>query len=1086
MNTSTKQTVKLENAVQTIDFSSPNSEDSIEVCSTDVVVIPSSGNHDGGSSKVKLHNVVDYTWEERFYTGKLLAVHMGGVYIAYGIKAATKTAGVVRIVNRQSNERALIKGMEGAVQDIAFSHIPQQIIVACVDLKGNLFIYKVIEETTTARLICELLLHVLPDDSYIIQPGDFFRVIWCPLIPESPDQISQEPEDVSWLLALSRGRKVELWNIKVIISNQNSVIGPIKPGGVDDGYIEICDHTKPIVDAAFSPDGTAIATASLDGDIKFFQVYMQNTNGPRCLHHWSPHEGKPVSSLVFLDNHKSYDPDTQFWKFAITGANNNSELKVWSCESWTCLQTLSFQVTPDRPLKLSSCLDLAAGYLLLSDFHRKVLYVLELYTDNSETVAAITSISEFLLPYPILSFGIVDAGKQFFKSANLQEVCDDNDEENVSGVLVKMYLVQPKSLQDCQVAFIPAEPGSFDKSLLLKPGSHIYDDKALTELPLTNGSLTSSNLNLHELPANHSALQMTLMTPDAFNSPVKHDTSGNSNLMKSHTEESSYSNTTTLVASPHSPDETDNVLLAGVVEAVGPFGFPPSGGSSPSREVQEILGETECYFQGAGNIHEDSEQIDLTTPDEKPATSVWPEIPMLRATEVRKNEEQARRSVSQGETSMGEGEILKMNLRLETSISSMIHIMNSLMQAFEEQSNEIKQLREEMQQQTLLRDIDKVVSRESQQQTLFFEKILATMENTQQQEVMTATISSNICNFVSTKIGECINKEITTKVAPAIMNQMDSLKHQVHNDLGQKLSATDHLLKENLTKLVHSKSVIDVLSAAVVSSLTPVISQCYKEYFTTIVLPSFEKSCSSMFNQINETFSKGSKEFVSNLDAQSRRISEKNHEQNVQLNALGEVLKSSTAQISIELKKSVANTEKHLLEAVNRAMTLQQATIEGSVIAAVRSGAVTPAPLQHVLDTQLQQTQIIQLIGQGQINAAFQQALSASDLSLVVFVCDKVNPQQLFSQVPCPLQQHVLLSLVQQLSADMNNNTEIKHKYLEEALMNLDTNNPVTREHLPTVLNNLQRQLQTYISNNPNNRITRSMKLLLLASQALI
>lgn len=51
-----------------------------------VIIIPSSGDHKNGSSKVKLSNVVDYSWEEKFYSGQLLAVHMGGNYIAYSIK----------------------------------------------------------------------------------------------------------------------------------------------------------------------------------------------------------------------------------------------------------------------------------------------------------------------------------------------------------------------------------------------------------------------------------------------------------------------------------------------------------------------------------------------------------------------------------------------------------------------------------------------------------------------------------------------------------------------------------------------------------------------------------------------------------------------------------------------------------------------------------------------------------------------------------------------------------------------------------------------------------------------------------------
>jgi len=38
---------------------------------------------------------------------------------------------------------------------------------------------------------------------------------------------------------------------------------------------------QPIMDAAFSPDGTAIATASIDGEVKFFQVYLHEQTSPR-------------------------------------------------------------------------------------------------------------------------------------------------------------------------------------------------------------------------------------------------------------------------------------------------------------------------------------------------------------------------------------------------------------------------------------------------------------------------------------------------------------------------------------------------------------------------------------------------------------------------------------------------------------------------------------------------------------------------------------------------------------------------------------------------------------------------------------
>ena len=51
--------------------------------------------------------------------------------------------------------------------------------------------------------------------------------------------------------------------------------------------------------------------------------------------------------------------------------------------------------------------------------------------------------------------------------------------------------------------------------------------------------------------------------------------------------------------------------------------------------------------------------------------------------------------------------------------------------------------------------------------------------------------------------------------------------------------------------------------------------------------------------------------------------------------------------------------------------------------------------------------------------------------------------------------------------------------------MNLDTENPATRQHIGNIVTRLQKQLNNFIKTNPDKKITRSMKMLLMATSSL-
>ena len=139
------------------------------------------------------------------------------------------------------------------------------------------------------------------------------------------------------------------------------------------------------------------------------------------------------------------------------------------------------------------------------------------------------------------------------------------------------------------------------------------------------------------------------------------------------------------------------------------------------------------------------------------------------------------------------------------------------------------------------------------------------------------------------------------------------------------------------------------------------------------------------------------------------------------------VINSFSAQIIHEVNKDFKALQLNVLklikesvkQEVSKGFESQVANLEDSVRSAVRSQAQTPS----VFDIQ---EQIRHLIAQGNVNKAFHQALISNDLNLVEYTLEQADIKEVFN--PCRLEQTVLLSLIQQLSADMSAYTNIKHQ----------------------------------------------------------
>lgn len=153
-----------------------------------------------------------------------------------------------------------------------------------------------------------------------------------------------------------------------------------------------------------------------------------------------------------------------------------------------------------------------------------------------------------------------------------------------------------------------------------------------------------------------------------------------------------------------------------------------------------------------------------------------------------------------------------------------------------------------------------------------------------------------------------VANEIQKHILPQILNCLEPLKRQLHAEMTQKLTTTDHLLKENIMKLVHSKSVMDVIATSVVGALRPHIENSFRETLNGSLLPSWERVCQSMFHQMHDTFSKGTKEYTSTLEMhleKQRKSQEKGKDIVTHLQQVSDTMRTNSEHLATSLANEI-------------------------------------------------------------------------------------------------------------------------------------------------------------------------------------
>ena len=86
--------------------------------------------------KVKISTITNQNWELQSHGGTIVASNRQ--YLVYVLEG--RNGHVLRLIQQETNNRALLKGFVGAILDVSFAHANSNLL-ACVDQGGNVYIW---------------------------------------------------------------------------------------------------------------------------------------------------------------------------------------------------------------------------------------------------------------------------------------------------------------------------------------------------------------------------------------------------------------------------------------------------------------------------------------------------------------------------------------------------------------------------------------------------------------------------------------------------------------------------------------------------------------------------------------------------------------------------------------------------------------------------------------------------------------------------------------------------------------------------------------------------------------------------------
>ncbi|XP_010552336.1 PREDICTED: enhancer of mRNA-decapping protein 4-like isoform X2 [Tarenaya hassleriana] len=315
-------------------------------------------------------------------------------------------------------------------------------------------------------------------------------------------------------------------------------------------------------------------------------------------------------------------------------------------------------------------------------------------------------------------------------------------------------------------------------------------------------------------------------------------------------------------------------------------------------------------------------------------------------------------------------------------------------------------------------------------------------DHTQQMVNTMTNFMSKELNSVFEKVVKkefaAIGPAITRAVTPAIEKTVSSaITESFQRGIGDK--AINQLDKSVNSKL--EATVARQIQAQFQTTGRQALQEALRSSLEGSVIPAFEMSCKTMFEQVDATFQKGIAELTSAAQQQFEAShSQLAHTLRETINSASSVARTLTCELSDGQRKLIA-------------LAAAGANPSGSnpLVTQLSSGPL--GPLLEKVEAPLDPTKELSgLVSERKYEEAFTSALQRSDVSIVSWLCSQVDVHGLLRMEPLPLSQGVLLSLLQQLACDINKETTRKLGWMTDVLAAINPSDQMIALHARPIL----------------------------------